>query len=79
MLCRFLILDPHYVGPDNLKTIQKDGWCGWKGPGFWDKKVLLLIYLFIQTQCMLKILQYNSFLGYYDIKRLLNLCLQVCS
>jgi hypothetical protein len=35
---RFLILDPHYVGPDNLKTIQKEGWCGWKGPELWDKK-----------------------------------------
>ncbi|XP_062513762.1 ufm1-specific protease 2-like isoform X2 [Corticium candelabrum] len=35
---KFLILDPHYVGPDNLRTIQKDGWCSWKGPTFWDKK-----------------------------------------
>lgn len=38
---RFLILDPHYTGSDNLKTIQKEGWCGWKGPGFWDKKVVI--------------------------------------
>jgi len=29
---RFLILDPHYTGQDNLKTILDKGWCGWKGP-----------------------------------------------
>lgn len=27
---RYLILDPHYVGSDNLKTIIDKGWCGWK-------------------------------------------------
>jgi len=26
--CRFLILDPHYTGAEDLKTIK--GWCGWK-------------------------------------------------
>eukprot|EP00249_Psilotum_nudum_P018361 c26764_g1_i1 orf=595-2496(-) len=26
----FLILDPHYIGPDDLKTIHSGGWCGWK-------------------------------------------------
>jgi hypothetical protein len=26
----FLILDPHYTGKDDLKTIVGKGWCGWK-------------------------------------------------
>ena len=28
--CRFLILDPHYTGADNLANILKGGWVGWK-------------------------------------------------
>lgn len=35
---KFLILDPHYTGDDDLQTIQSKGWCGWKGMDFWDKK-----------------------------------------
>jgi len=27
---KFLILDPHYTGSDNLKPIQDKGWIGWK-------------------------------------------------
>ena len=34
---RFLILDPHYTGGEDLKTVQGKGWCGWKGPAFWDQ------------------------------------------
>ncbi|XP_054153879.1 ufm1-specific protease 2-like [Oppia nitens] len=34
---KFLILDPHYTGSEDLITIQKKGWCGWKGTTFWDK------------------------------------------
>lgn len=34
---KFLILDPHYTGGETLKIIQDKGWCGWKGPDFWDK------------------------------------------
>ena len=34
---KFLILDPHYTGAEDLKYIQDNGWCGWKGPNFWDK------------------------------------------
>lgn len=33
---KFLILDPHYTGGEDLQTIQKEGWCGWKGPDFWN-------------------------------------------
>jgi Ufm1-specific protease 2 len=35
---RFLILDPHYTGADELATVQSKGWCAWKNAGFWDKK-----------------------------------------
>lgn len=34
---KFLILDPHYTDRDDLSIIQGKGWCGWKGPEFWDK------------------------------------------
>lgn len=34
---KFLILDPHYTGDEDLKTIQSKGWCGWKGDKFWDQ------------------------------------------
>lgn len=31
----YLILDPHYTGTEDISTIQKQGWCGWKGQDFW--------------------------------------------
>ncbi|KAK5643406.1 hypothetical protein RI129_007251 [Pyrocoelia pectoralis] len=34
---KFLILDPHYTGSEDLDIILKKGWCGWKGVKFWDK------------------------------------------
>ncbi|CAG2110857.1 unnamed protein product, partial [Medioppia subpectinata] len=34
---KFLILDPHYTGGEDLNVIQKKGWCGWKASTFWDK------------------------------------------
>ena len=34
---RFLILDPHYTGAEDMTVIQKKGWCGWKTGTFWDK------------------------------------------
>uniref|UniRef100_A0AAG5DHN8 Probable Ufm1-specific protease 2 n=1 Tax=Anopheles atroparvus TaxID=41427 RepID=A0AAG5DHN8_ANOAO len=34
---KFLILDPHYTGADELGTVLAKGWCGWKGGDFWDK------------------------------------------
>lgn len=34
---RFLILDPHYTGPEHLNTIVNKGWCGWKTKEFWKK------------------------------------------
>nr|XP_057942186.1 ufm1-specific protease 2 [Doryrhamphus excisus] len=35
-MIRFLILDPHYTGAEDLQVITDKGWCGWKGPEFWD-------------------------------------------
>ncbi|XP_029910765.1 ufm1-specific protease 2 isoform X1 [Myripristis murdjan] len=34
---RYLILDPHYTGSEDLQVITDKGWCGWKGPDFWDQ------------------------------------------
>ncbi|XP_015174913.1 PREDICTED: ufm1-specific protease 2 [Polistes dominula] len=34
---KFLILDPHYTGPDKLSTIINKGWCGWKSKDFWRR------------------------------------------
>ena len=31
--CAFLILDPHYTGPDNLARIQAGQWVAWKRLG----------------------------------------------
>ncbi|XP_071951490.1 ufm1-specific protease 2-like [Antedon mediterranea] len=36
---KFLILDPHYTGSEDIKIIQDKGWCGWKGSDFWDPNV----------------------------------------
>lgn len=33
---KFLILDPHFTGAEDLNIIQNKGWCGWKGLDFWD-------------------------------------------
>lgn len=33
----YLILDPHYTGAEDIKTIQDKGWCGWKGGDFWNQ------------------------------------------
>ncbi|VVC89167.1 unnamed protein product [Leptidea sinapis] len=34
---RYLVLDPHYTGVDDISTVLSKGWCGWKGPDFWNK------------------------------------------
>ncbi|XP_030305837.1 LOW QUALITY PROTEIN: ufm1-specific protease 2 [Calypte anna] len=34
---KYLILDPHYTGGEDLNVILEKGWCGWKGPEFWNK------------------------------------------
>ncbi|XP_037328916.2 ufm1-specific protease 2 [Pungitius pungitius] len=34
---RYLILDPHYTGAEDLQVVTDKGWCGWKGADFWDQ------------------------------------------
>lgn len=33
---KFLVLDPHYTGTEDIAIIQGKGWCGWKDVTFWD-------------------------------------------
>jgi len=34
---QYLILDPHYTGSDNLKSIIDKGWCAWHSPSLFRK------------------------------------------
>ncbi|KAH7646425.1 ufm1-specific protease 2-like protein [Dermatophagoides farinae] len=34
---KYLVLDPHYIGDENLNNIHKKGGCAWKPVTFWDK------------------------------------------
>ncbi|CAH0628839.1 unnamed protein product [Chrysodeixis includens] len=34
---RYLILDPHYTGAEDLSIVVSKGWCGWKNSDFWNK------------------------------------------
>jgi hypothetical protein len=36
--CLFLILDPHYYGEDDVKTIINKGWCEWKTAALFQKE-----------------------------------------
>ena len=36
--CLFLILDPHYYGDDDVKTIINKGWCEWKTAALFQKE-----------------------------------------
>ncbi|KAL6739155.1 hypothetical protein Aduo_012640 [Ancylostoma duodenale] len=33
--CRFLVLDPHYTGSEDIRVVLSKGWCGWKPASFW--------------------------------------------
>ncbi|KRZ08889.1 Ufm1-specific protease 2 [Trichinella zimbabwensis] len=33
---KYLVLDPHYTGAEDLKSITQKGWCGWKTVDFWS-------------------------------------------
>jgi hypothetical protein len=35
---KYLILDPHYTGGEDIKTITTKGWVAWKDVKFWDDK-----------------------------------------
>lgn len=34
---KYLILDPHYVGPENVDTVTSKGWCAWQPPSIFRK------------------------------------------
>uniref|UniRef100_A0A915ENR0 Ufm1-specific protease n=1 Tax=Ditylenchus dipsaci TaxID=166011 RepID=A0A915ENR0_9BILA len=42
---RFLVLDPHYTGSEDIDAVVKKGWCGWKPASFWDKKAFYNLLL----------------------------------
>lgn len=33
---KYLVLDPHFTGEDDISVIHKKGWVGWKEVSFWD-------------------------------------------
>ena len=36
---KYSVLDPHYVGSDDIKTVINKGWCGWKPSSFWNQTI----------------------------------------
>ena len=40
---QFLILDPHYTGGEDIRTILNKGWCGWKTVDFWNQQVCVFV------------------------------------
>jgi hypothetical protein len=49
---KFLILDPHYTGSEDLLVIQGKGWCGWKGVNFWNKAAYYNLCLPQRPRCL---------------------------
>ncbi|KAL7981910.1 hypothetical protein Chor_000967 [Crotalus horridus] len=49
---KFLILDPHYTGAEDLHVILEKGWCGWKGPDFWNKDAYYNLCLPQRPKCI---------------------------
>jgi hypothetical protein len=49
---KFLILDPHYTGSEDLQVIQGKGWCGWKDVGFWNKTAYYNLCLPQRPRCL---------------------------
>ncbi|XP_069680582.1 ufm1-specific protease 2 isoform X2 [Periplaneta americana] len=49
---KFLILDPHYTGGEDLQVIQGKGWCGWKGVDFWNKTAYYNLCLPQRPRCV---------------------------
>jgi hypothetical protein len=35
---KYLILDPHYSGTENIDSIVSKGWCAWQSPSLWQKE-----------------------------------------
>lgn len=51
-VAKFLVLDPHYPGEDNLQIIQSKGWCGWKTANFWKKGTFYNMCLPMKKSCV---------------------------
>uniref|UniRef100_A0A8D8PLJ0 Probable Ufm1-specific protease 2 n=1 Tax=Cacopsylla melanoneura TaxID=428564 RepID=A0A8D8PLJ0_9HEMI len=49
---KFLVLDPHYSGEENLQVIQSKGWCGWKTANFWKKGTFYNMCLPMKKSCV---------------------------
>lgn len=49
---RFLILDPHYTGLEQLNTVVNKGWCGWKKKDFWKKDAFYNMCLPQRPKCI---------------------------
>lgn len=49
---KFLILDPHYTGSEDLQVIQGKGWCGWKSVNFWNKAAYYNMCLPQRPRCL---------------------------
>lgn len=49
---RFLVLDPHYTGEEDLHIIQSKGWVGWKKTSFWDKKSFYNLCMPVRPVCI---------------------------
>ncbi|CAH0388057.1 unnamed protein product [Bemisia tabaci] len=49
---KLLIVDPHYVGSEDLKTIQDNGWVGWKPISFWQKNTFYNLCLPLKPNCV---------------------------
>lgn len=49
---RYLILDPHYTGKEDLTTIVSKGWCSWKTNDFWNKTAHYNLCLPLTKPCV---------------------------
>jgi hypothetical protein len=48
---RYLVLDPHYTGDENIKTIVDKGWVGWKPVSFWADNAFYNLLLPTRPRC----------------------------
>lgn len=51
-VAKFLVLDPHYPGEENISVIQSKGWCGWKTANFWKKGTFYNMCLPMKKSCV---------------------------
>ncbi|KAL1110135.1 hypothetical protein AAG570_008212 [Ranatra chinensis] len=49
---KFLVLDPHYTGEENIKLIQSKGWVSWKTKTFWAKHTFYNVCLPQRPTCI---------------------------